>query len=257
MERYAFKMRLNPGMRAEYIKRHDEIWPELVSLLREAGVTVLLSSHILAEVQQVCHSVSIIGDGRLISTGSVTDLVGDSTLAVARVWVEDSSAAIRALERARYRVVRNGDHLDVEGFEHRARLEHEPGDAHRGTDSLRARTAIRDGPRIRAIRDDRRPVSRPLVRRGGRAPAVGGGWYSTTSSARGAGRNAIVIILPCERCVACAACAPMSDCRCAACGWSAFLPSTVSTSRIVRSSASISPTKERSIFSASSGKRWR
>ena len=38
-ERYAFKMKLNPGMAAEYRKRHDEIWPELVSLLREAGVS--------------------------------------------------------------------------------------------------------------------------------------------------------------------------------------------------------------------------
>lgn len=37
-EKYAFKMRLNPGMKAEYIKRHDEIWPELVTLLREAGI---------------------------------------------------------------------------------------------------------------------------------------------------------------------------------------------------------------------------
>lgn len=39
MQKYAFKMRLNPGMEAEYRKRHDEIWPELVSLLREAGVS--------------------------------------------------------------------------------------------------------------------------------------------------------------------------------------------------------------------------
>ena len=38
MEKYAFKMRLNPGMEAEYRKRHDEIWPELVDLLRQAGV---------------------------------------------------------------------------------------------------------------------------------------------------------------------------------------------------------------------------
>ena len=38
-EKFAFKMRLNPGMKAEYIKRHDEIWPELVTLLRDAGVS--------------------------------------------------------------------------------------------------------------------------------------------------------------------------------------------------------------------------
>jgi L-rhamnose mutarotase len=34
----AFKMKLLPGMMAEYKKRHDEIWPELKQLLSEAGV---------------------------------------------------------------------------------------------------------------------------------------------------------------------------------------------------------------------------
>lgn len=38
-EKYAFRMRLNPGMKAEYKRRHDEIWPELVILLRDAGVS--------------------------------------------------------------------------------------------------------------------------------------------------------------------------------------------------------------------------
>lgn len=39
MEKYAFKMRLNPGMKAEYKRRHDEIWQELVALLKQAGVS--------------------------------------------------------------------------------------------------------------------------------------------------------------------------------------------------------------------------
>ncbi|MCA0273192.1 MAG: L-rhamnose mutarotase [Proteobacteria bacterium] len=39
MEKFAFTMRLNPGMEAEYRKRHDEIWPELVALLKDAGVS--------------------------------------------------------------------------------------------------------------------------------------------------------------------------------------------------------------------------
>ncbi|MES0884202.1 L-rhamnose mutarotase [Roseibium sp. SCP14] len=38
MEKFAFKMQLNPGMEEEYRKRHDEIWPELVVLLKEAGI---------------------------------------------------------------------------------------------------------------------------------------------------------------------------------------------------------------------------
>jgi L-rhamnose mutarotase len=37
-EKYAFKMQLNPGMEDEYRRRHDEIWPKLVELLKEAGV---------------------------------------------------------------------------------------------------------------------------------------------------------------------------------------------------------------------------
>ena len=39
MEKYAFKMQLNPGMEEEYRRRHDEIWPELSALLKEAGVS--------------------------------------------------------------------------------------------------------------------------------------------------------------------------------------------------------------------------
>lgn len=39
MEKFAFKMQLNPGMEAEYKRRHDEIWPELVALLKEAGIS--------------------------------------------------------------------------------------------------------------------------------------------------------------------------------------------------------------------------
>jgi L-rhamnose mutarotase len=39
MQKYAFKMHLNPGMEAEYKRRHDDIWPELVALLKQAGVS--------------------------------------------------------------------------------------------------------------------------------------------------------------------------------------------------------------------------
>jgi L-rhamnose mutarotase len=38
-EKHAFKMKLNPGMEDEYRKRHDEIWPDLAALLRDAGVS--------------------------------------------------------------------------------------------------------------------------------------------------------------------------------------------------------------------------
>ena len=38
MQRVAFKMKLKPGFEAEYQRRHDAIWPELVNLLKEAGI---------------------------------------------------------------------------------------------------------------------------------------------------------------------------------------------------------------------------
>lgn len=38
-ERYVFRMRLNPGMEAEYTRRHNAIWPALVDLLHAAGVS--------------------------------------------------------------------------------------------------------------------------------------------------------------------------------------------------------------------------
>jgi L-rhamnose mutarotase len=38
MTSIAFRMKLKPGAAQEYRRRHDEIWPELVSLLRDAGI---------------------------------------------------------------------------------------------------------------------------------------------------------------------------------------------------------------------------
>lgn len=39
MEQIGFRMQLNDGQAEEYRRRHDEIWPELVKLLKEAGVS--------------------------------------------------------------------------------------------------------------------------------------------------------------------------------------------------------------------------
>jgi len=38
MKRYAFKMKLLPGFKDEYKKRHNNIWPELKELLAKAGI---------------------------------------------------------------------------------------------------------------------------------------------------------------------------------------------------------------------------
>lgn len=38
MEKIAFRMVLDPGQLEEYRRRHDAIWPELVELLKDAGI---------------------------------------------------------------------------------------------------------------------------------------------------------------------------------------------------------------------------
>ena len=38
MERLAWKGRIKPGCEAEYKRRHDEIWPEMVEVLKNAGI---------------------------------------------------------------------------------------------------------------------------------------------------------------------------------------------------------------------------
>ena len=38
MERYAWKATLKEGKKAEYVRRHKEIWTEMIDVLRRAGI---------------------------------------------------------------------------------------------------------------------------------------------------------------------------------------------------------------------------
>jgi L-rhamnose mutarotase len=38
-QRVAFRMNLNPGQAAEYKRRHDNLWPEMIEALHQAGVS--------------------------------------------------------------------------------------------------------------------------------------------------------------------------------------------------------------------------
>jgi L-rhamnose mutarotase len=39
MRRFGFKMKLKPGFKEEYRRRHAEIWPELKKLIKDSGVS--------------------------------------------------------------------------------------------------------------------------------------------------------------------------------------------------------------------------
>jgi len=94
---------------------------DTIRSLGAAGVTVILSSHILAEVQQVCDHVSIIGHGRMLASGDVNDVIGDSSGAV-KVSLADLDAGARILVQRQVVVRREADHLLVEGVDDTASI---------------------------------------------------------------------------------------------------------------------------------------
>lgn len=52
----------------------EEVFRDCINEERDSGRTVLLSSHILAEVEALCDRVSIIRNGRTVETGTLADL---------------------------------------------------------------------------------------------------------------------------------------------------------------------------------------
>jgi len=79
---------------------------ELVRRLGADGhTTVFLSSHLLAEIEQVCDHVSIMARGRCVATGRVAEVLAARSSGEVRLRVDDDQAAARAvLERAGHRV---------------------------------------------------------------------------------------------------------------------------------------------------------
>jgi ABC-2 type transport system ATP-binding protein len=61
---------------------------ELVAGMAAEGRTILLSSHLLAEVEQVCSHVAVMSDGKLVASGPVSEIIGADRL----VYVEVSNA---------------------------------------------------------------------------------------------------------------------------------------------------------------------
>lgn len=58
MNRVAFKMKLKAGFEEEYRKRHDALWPELKTLLKEQGISDYSiffdeETHLLFAIQKV------------------------------------------------------------------------------------------------------------------------------------------------------------------------------------------------------------
>jgi ABC-2 type transport system ATP-binding protein len=79
-------------------------------LRHELGLTVMLSSHLLYEVEQICNRIAIIEGGALVYQGSISDLVtGETTY---RLAVDRMEEALHLLETAHpdLNLSKNGDH---------------------------------------------------------------------------------------------------------------------------------------------------
>lgn len=77
----------------------------LIAELAAGGTTVLVSSHLLSEVQQLCSHVGVMHAGRLITQGPIGDL-GVTAVRTVRVQTDHTAEAARVLTRLGLREVR-------------------------------------------------------------------------------------------------------------------------------------------------------
>ena len=52
----------------------EKVFQECVQELKDEGKTILLSSHILAEVERLCNKIAIIKEGTIVETGDIHDM---------------------------------------------------------------------------------------------------------------------------------------------------------------------------------------
>lgn len=83
-----------------------EIRSLIQRLNKERGITVLFSSHLLSEVEQLCSQVAIINQGRLIFSGRWKDLQGENTRY--RIEVSDAEHAERVAAKVQVHVISEG-----------------------------------------------------------------------------------------------------------------------------------------------------
>jgi ABC-2 type transport system ATP-binding protein len=81
--------------------------------LEERGMTVFLNSHLLTEVEQVCHRVGIVARGRLVAVGTLDELLVEP---IVRLRVGDLGAEQRAALEAYGQLADDGDWLVVRGL---------------------------------------------------------------------------------------------------------------------------------------------
>lgn len=86
----------------------EEVFQSEVHRVHDTGATVLLSSHILSEVEQLCDQVSIIRSGRIVDSGSLADLRHLTRTKVSFSAVDIDVDGVRAIPAAHDVAVTHG-----------------------------------------------------------------------------------------------------------------------------------------------------
>jgi ABC-type multidrug transport system ATPase subunit len=95
----------------------------LIRSLADQGMTVLLSSHLLHEMELICERVAIIQNGRLLAQGKIADLLGHAHESVHIVTQESERAAEILREIVEDSAIRaESDHIEVEGISSEAAM---------------------------------------------------------------------------------------------------------------------------------------
>ena len=74
----------------------------LVRQLAGEGLTIFLSSHLLAEIESLCNRVAVIGHGRLLAEGTIAEVMGNAATSLEyRLATGDTEEAARVLRSSR------------------------------------------------------------------------------------------------------------------------------------------------------------
>jgi ABC-2 type transport system ATP-binding protein len=90
---------------------------DLMRSVAAGGATVLISSHLLDEVEQICDTVTIISRGRRVTSGAVTEIRSSQDQGEFRVRVERQDEAAELLTGSGLTVRVAADHLVVGGVD--------------------------------------------------------------------------------------------------------------------------------------------
>ncbi len=89
---------------------------DLMVQLKDQGKTVFFSTHILSDVEALCHRVAILNKGHLLSCGTLSELISVETKYVDLSWRSCNSQLLEFLEKIDPKLTQTGDSVYLKMF---------------------------------------------------------------------------------------------------------------------------------------------